>query len=78
MGEMKSEKPKMREIIEIDEALCDGCGDCIVACEESALEIVDGKAKLVRDIYCYGLGACIGQCPTGALKIIERPAENFD
>jgi Pyruvate/2-oxoacid:ferredoxin oxidoreductase delta subunit len=68
----------MRKIIEIDEDLCDGCGNCIVSCAEAALEIVDGKAKLVKDIYCDGLGACIGDCPTGALKIVEREAEDFD
>ncbi len=67
-----------RKIIEIDEELCDGCGNCIVSCAESALEIVDGKAKLVAEKYCDGLGACMGDCPTGALKIIERQADDFD
>ena len=67
-----------RKIIQIDEELCDGCGQCIVDCAESALEIVDGKAKLVADKYCDGLGACMGGCPTGALTMIERQAEDFD
>ncbi|MGD9032163.1 MAG: 4Fe-4S ferredoxin [Desulfobacteraceae bacterium] len=67
-----------RKIIEIDEALCDGCGQCIPSCAEGALEIVDGKAKLVADFYCDGLGACLGECPTGALQVIEREADEFD
>jgi len=68
----------MRKIIEIDEDKCTGCGQCIVACAEGALELVDGKARVVGDIYCDGLGACIGECPEDALKIIEREAEAFD
>ena len=68
----------MRKIIEIDEELCNGCGQCVPACEEGAIEIVDGKAKLVAEKYCDGLGACLGDCPTGALKIVEREAEDFD
>ncbi|MFO7783915.1 MAG: ATP-binding protein [Thermodesulfobacteriota bacterium] len=68
----------MRKIIQIDEELCDGCGQCVPACAEGAIEVVDGKAKLVRDRYCDGLGACMGDCPTGALRIIEREAEEFD
>lgn len=67
-----------RKIIEIDEELCDGCGQCVPACAEGAIEIIDGKAKLVSDILCDGLGACLGDCPTGALKLIEREAEEFD
>ena len=70
--------PENRKIIEIDEELCDGCGECIIACAEGALQIVDGKAKLIADLYCDGLGACLGECPQGALKIIERPADAFD
>ncbi len=67
-----------RQIIEIDEDKCDGCGLCILACAEGALEIVEGKARLVGDIYCDGLGACIGDCPRDALHIIERDADEFD
>jgi len=68
----------MRKIIEIDDELCDGCGSCVPACAEGALEIIDGKARVLADFYCDGLGACLGECPTGALKIVEREAEEFD
>jgi NAD-dependent dihydropyrimidine dehydrogenase PreA subunit len=67
-----------RKIIEINEELCNGCGECVPACAEGAIQIVDGKAKLVKDMFCDGLGACLGECPTGALKIIEREADAFD
>jgi NAD-dependent dihydropyrimidine dehydrogenase PreA subunit len=67
-----------RKIIEIDEERCDGCGQCVLACAEGAIQIVDGKAKVVSDNLCDGLGACIGDCPQDALKIIEREAEEFD
>ena len=68
----------VRKIIEIDEELCDGCGNCVPSCAEGALEIIDGKARVVADIYCDGLGACLGECPLGALKIVEREADEFD
>ncbi|MDG4475825.1 ATP-binding protein [Thiovibrio frasassiensis] len=68
----------MRKIIEIDESLCNGCGQCIISCAEGALQIVDGKAKMLAEKYCDGLGACLGDCPTGALRIIEREADDFD
>lgn len=68
----------MRKIIEIDENLCNGCGQCVPSCAEGALQIVDGKARMLAEKYCDGLGACLGECPTGALRIIEREAEDFD
>jgi NAD-dependent dihydropyrimidine dehydrogenase PreA subunit len=67
-----------RKIIEIDEAKCNGCGDCITACAEGALQIVNGKAKLVKDQYCDGFGDCLGECPTGALQIVERDVPGFN
>jgi Pyruvate/2-oxoacid:ferredoxin oxidoreductase delta subunit len=68
----------LRKIIKIDESLCNGCGQCIVDCAESALEIINGKATIVSDKYCDGLGACMNGCPTGALTIVEREADDFD
>ncbi|MCX8052236.1 MAG: 4Fe-4S binding protein [Armatimonadetes bacterium] len=67
-----------RQIIRINEELCNGCGQCVNACAEGALQIVDGKAKLVSETYCDGLGACIGECPQGAITFEEREAEAFD
>jgi Fe-S-cluster-containing hydrogenase component 2 len=67
-----------RKIVEIDEERCDGCGLCVPSCAEGALEIVDGKAKIIADLYCDGLGACLGECPNDALRIIEREADEFD
>jgi ferredoxin len=68
----------LRKIIEIDEEKCDGCGLCIPGCPEGALQLIDGKAKLVKDFYCDGLGACIGHCPQGAITVIEREADAYD
>lgn len=68
----------IRKIIEIDEERCDGCGNCVPSCAEGAIEIVDGKAKVIADKYCDGLGACLGECPRDALHIVEREADEFD
>jgi len=67
-----------RKIIKIDEEKCDGCGLCVLECAEGAIEIIDGKARLVSDKYCDGLGACIDHCPQDALIIEEREADEFD
>jgi Fe-S-cluster-containing hydrogenase component 2 len=67
-----------RKIIEIDEERCDGCGQCVPSCAEGALQVVDGKARLIGEGYCDGLGACLEECPLGALRIVERMAEDFD
>ena len=66
-----------RKIVQIDESKCDGCGQCVPNCHEGALQIIDGKARLVKDQYCDGLGACLGHCPQDAIRIIEREAESF-
>lgn len=66
-----------RKIITINEEKCNGCGICIDACHESAIEIVDGKAKLVSDMYCDGLGDCLPNCPMDAIKMIEREADEY-
>ena len=82
-----------RKIIQIDDDLCDGCGQCVTACAEAAIEIIDGKARVVADRYCDGLGACLGECPNDALfqsgftkdrrqtqtcqAIIETPGQHF-
>lgn len=67
-----------RKIILIDKNKCDGCGKCVSACVEGAIQLVDGKAELVSEVYCDGLGACIGECPQGAITIEEREAEAFN
>lgn len=67
-----------RKIIEIDESLCNGCGQCVPNCAEGALVVVDGKARMLAEKYCDGLGACLGECPQGALRIVERLADDFD
>ncbi len=66
-----------RDIIEIDQEKCNGCGLCITACHEGALALVDGKAKLISESYCDGLGACLPDCPTGAIKIVKKEADGF-
>jgi len=68
----------IRKIIRIDEEKCNGCGACVPACAEGALQIIDGKAKLISETYCDGLGACLGECPQGAITIEERATEEFD
>jgi ferredoxin len=66
-----------RKIVNINENLCNGCGSCIPKCAEGALQIVNGKAKILKETYCDGLGACLGQCPQGAITITEREAPAF-
>jgi ferredoxin len=67
-----------RKIIRVDEAKCTGCGECIPNCPEGALQVIDGKARLVSDLFCDGLGACVGHCPEGAMTVEERAAEPYD
>ncbi|OHB63476.1 MAG: 4Fe-4S ferredoxin [Planctomycetes bacterium RBG_13_50_24] len=68
----------LRNIVKIDEEKCNGCGLCVNACAEGAIKIIDGKARLVSEIYCDGLGACLGHCPQDAITVEKRQAEDFD
>ncbi len=67
----------IRQIVRIDEELCNGCGNCVTPCAEGAIELVNGKAKVVHEELCDGAGFCLGVCPTGALSLEEREAEPF-
>jgi ferredoxin len=68
----------VRKVVHIDEEKCDGCGECVTACEEGAIQVIDGKARLISETYCDGLGACLGECPQDAITVEEREAEDFD
>ena len=74
---MKTDKTT-RRIVYIDKDRCNGCGQCVPSCAEGAIQLMDGKARLVSESYCDGLGACLGECPQDAIRIIEREADLFD
>ena len=75
---MESATVNRRKIIKIDEEKCDGCGQCLPNCPEGAIQIIEGKARLVSDLFCDGLGACLGHCPQGAITMEDRPAADYD
>jgi Na+-translocating ferredoxin:NAD+ oxidoreductase RNF subunit RnfB len=75
---MGEERMAVRQIVRIDEELCDGCGACVTPCAEGAIVLVDGKAKVVDEALCDGAGFCLPVCPTGALSVEAREAPEFD
>ncbi len=68
----------LRRIVHLDEDQCDGCGQCVPACEQGAIRVIDGKARLIDERRCDGLGDCIGECPQGAITLQERQVPAFD